>query len=162
MTTTNKLPPGLMLARAIAIAARVHEKQTDRGGRAYILHPIRVMMRLRTDDEEMNCIAVLHDVCEDSDGEVTIESLRAEGFSERVLTALDLLTHRKDVPYEEYIRKIATNRDAIRSKKEDLRDNGDITRLKGLRDKDFERMQRYHRAYVFLCNAEASMDAVGY
>jgi len=151
-----------LLGKAIRIAATVHEKQLDKGGKAYILHPLRVMMRLRTDDDEMNCIAVLHDACEDSEGTVTIESLRAEGFTERILVALDLLTRRKGQSYDEYIRKIATNRDAIRSKKDDLRDNGDITRLKGLRDQDFERIRRYHRAFVFLCKAEAAMNEVGY
>jgi (p)ppGpp synthase/HD superfamily hydrolase len=151
-----------MLGRAIAIAAQVHAKQTDRGGKAYILHPIRVMMRLRTDDEELMCIAILHDCVEDSNGEVTVDSLRFDGFSERVVTGVETLSHREGESYEEYIRRIAVRRDLIKVKKEDLRDNGDITRLKGLRDKDFERMQKYHRAFAFLCKAEASMDEVGY
>lgn len=156
--TTN----GTMLGRAVALAAAVHEQQTDRGGHAYILHPLRMMMRLRTRDTELMCIAVLHDVIEDSDGAITVERLREEGYSDRVLAALQLLTHDKTVPYDAYVRGIATNRDAIRVKLEDLRDNSDITRLKGLRQKDFERVERYNRAFVFLETTLATMDKVGY
>lgn len=151
-----------MLGRAIAIAAQTHEKQIDKGGNAYILHPLRGMMRLRTTDEDLMIIVVLHDCIEDSNGAVTIESLRAEGFSERVLSALKLLTHDPAMPYDEYVRLIATNRDAIRSKLEDLRDNSDLTRMKGLREKDFERMKKYQKAFFFLRKALESMDAVGY
>jgi (p)ppGpp synthase/HD superfamily hydrolase len=149
-----------MLGRAIAIASNVHEKQKDKGGYAYILHPIRIMMRLRTDDEELMSIAILHDTVEDSDW--TIESLREEGFSERVLEALTLLTHDFNESYEAYVKKVATSADAARIKLEDLRDNSDITRLKGLREKDFRRMEKYHRAYVFLKKTLENMENVGY
>lgn len=54
-----------MLGKAIAITSAVHQNQLDKGGHAYILHPIRIMMRLRTDDEELMTIAILHDVVED-------------------------------------------------------------------------------------------------
>lgn len=136
------------LASAIAIAANVHENQTDRGGSPYILHPIRVMQRLRTNDQELMTIAILHDVVEDS--EITINDLKEKGFSDRVINALELLTHSDGEEYEEYIRKIASNEDATRVKLEDLRDNSDITRLKGLRQKDHERMIKYNKAYMFL------------
>ncbi len=153
---------GTMLGSAIAIAARVHETHRDMGGNAYILHPIRVMMRLGTEDVELACIAILHDCVEDSDGRVTIDSLKSHGFSDRVLSALALLTHPKDEPYDLYIRRVATSRDAILVKRADLCDNGDITRLKGLRSKDFERMEKYHRAYTFLGSTLAAMQQVGY
>lgn len=150
-----------LLGTAVAIAAREHEHQADRGGAAYIMHPIRVMMRLRTSDEELMAIAILHDVVEDSTA-VTIASLKDAGFPQRVLDALGLLTHDKSEPYEEYVKRVATNRDAARVKLEDLRDNSDITRLKGLRDKDFERMEKYHRAFLYLRSALETMDKVGY
>lgn len=152
----------MLLGRAIAIASTVHEKQTDKGGKAYITHPIRIMMRLRTDDEELMQIAIMHDVIEDSHGEWTLDRLREEGFSERVLSALALLTHDPLVKYEDYIRQIATSRDATRVKLEDLRDNSDITRLKGLRPKDFERMEKYHRAHMFLRKTLEAASECGY
>jgi len=151
-----------MLGKAIAIAASVHESQKDMGGNAYILHPIRLMMRLRTDDQELMQIAILHDTIEDSNGAVTIDQLHKLGFSERVTAALARLTHDKLTPYEDYVKYITTNKDAVRVKLEDLRDNSDITRLKGLREKDFARMEKYHKAYLFLKSALEAMDKVGY
>lgn len=36
------------LERAIEIAAATHAGQTDKGGAPYILHPLRVMLRVRS------------------------------------------------------------------------------------------------------------------
>jgi (p)ppGpp synthase/HD superfamily hydrolase len=138
------------LGRAIAIAAKAHETQKDRGGNAYILHPIRIMLRLRTSDEELMAIAILHDVVEDSEHYSLIRLEVEEGFSKRVLDALACLTHPKEEPYEDYIKRVGSNPDATRIKLEDLRDNSDITRLKGIRQKDIERIEKYHRAYLYL------------
>jgi len=138
-----------MLGKAIALASKTHETHKDKGGNAYILHPIRIMMRLRTTDEELMQIAILHDVVEDAP-DVSLDDLVTLGFSSRVVNALRLLTHDPADDYQVYVKKIATNPDATRIKLEDLRDNSDITRLKGLREKDFERMVKYHRAFLFL------------
>lgn len=137
------------LGKMIRIAATSHEEQTDYGGKPYILHPIRVAMGLHTDDEELMTIAIGHDLLED-DPKWTIERLREEGFSERVLTALSLLTHPKHEPYAQYIQRVSTNRDATLVKLSDLRDNSDIMRLKGIGTKDTQRMEKYHRAFLFL------------
>jgi len=135
-----------MFARAMFIAAREHLNVKDQGGNAYILHPMRIAMRLRTDDEELMSIAILHDVVEDS--KVTFEDLINEGFSTRVVNALRLLTHQKGMSYDDYIDNMKDNLDALLVKREDLRDNSDINRLKGLEDKDFERMRKYQRSFV--------------
>lgn len=137
-----------MFDRAILIAAQAHLGQNDKGGKSYILHPIRIAMRLRTDDEELMSIAILHDVLEDS--EITLPYLAEQGFSDRVLDALSLLTHKEGVPYFKYIENMRHNRDALRVKREDLRDNSDITRLKGLREKDFKRMEKYCMAFSMI------------
>lgn len=137
-----------MLAIAISIASSGHKGQLDKGGKAYILHPLRIMMRLRTDDAELMQIAVLHDLLEDTN--YTSEHLRGIGFSERVLEALEFLTHKKGVSYEYYIIKISKNKDATRIKVEDLRDNSDITRLKGVTERDLRRVEKYHKAFLFL------------
>lgn len=135
-----------MFGKAMFIAAREHMNVRDKGGHAYILHPMRIAMRLRTSDEELLSIAILHDVIEDS--KVTFEDLKEEGFSDRVIAALRLLTHQKGVSYDEYIDNMRVNLDALLVKREDLRDNTDITRLKGVSDKDFERMKKYQRSFV--------------
>mgnify|MGYP003403777531 FL=1 len=134
-----------MLAKAISLAAKGHELKLDKGGKPYILHPLRIMLRLRTEDQELMSIAVLHDLIEDT--KTTFTDLLMLGFSDRVLTALKALTHQPGVSYEDYIEIIAENPDARRVKTEDLRDNSDITRLKGLEQSDFERLAKYAKAY---------------
>lgn len=138
-----------MLGTAIRIAALSHEKQLDKGGNPYILHPLAVMTNLRTNDQELMAIAVLHDVIED-DAQWTCEKLAEQGMSDRVLEALRCLTHSKEESYEDYIKRISTNRDATRVKLEDLTHNMDLRRMKGLREKDFDRMVKYTKAYAFL------------
>lgn len=135
-----------MLDLAILIAAQAHLSVQDKGGKPYILHPLRLMMRLRTEDQELMSIAILHDVIEDS--QITADYLLKMGFSYRVVSALKLLTHTKGESYEDYIDAMRTNKDALRVKREDLRDNSDITRLKGVSEKDLERMQKYHKAFL--------------
>lgn len=137
-----------MFDKALLIASQAHLGQRDKGGKAYILHPLRIAMRLRTDDEELMCIAILHDAVEDSD--LTFADLEREGFSDRVVSALRLLTHTDGQSYDDYIDAMKGNRDALRIKREDLRDNSDITRLKGLRKKDFRRMEKYVRAFAMI------------
>lgn len=138
---------------AMAVAADIHQDQLDRGGNPYILHPMRLAMRLRTTDYELMSIAIMHDVVEDSEGRVTFKTLEEMGFSNRVIEALKLLTHDPAEDYMVYVQRIATNYDALRVKMEDLRDNSDITRLKGVREKDFERMKKYSTAYLYLVEA---------
>ena len=145
------------LGNAIAIAAYSHRDIRDKGGNAYILHPIRIMMRLRTSDEELMIMAIMHDVLED-DNAWTVERLKEEGFSQRVINALTLLTHVKSDTYEEYIRKISINDDAIRVKLEDLKDNSDLSRLKGVTQKDFDRVVKYQKAYRFLTSVQKAKE----
>lgn len=137
------------LAKAIAIASQAFEHKTDKAGKPYILHCMRVMLAVGT-DEERQIVAILHDVPEDTD--ISIDKLREMGFSTRVLIALELLTHKDDMPYMEYIKRLSHNADAKAVKKEDLKDNSQITRLKGLRQKDFDRLEKYCMAYTYLDN----------
>jgi (p)ppGpp synthase/HD superfamily hydrolase len=81
------------LERAIVIAAEAHTKENDKGGAPYILHPLRVMLAMT--DTDSRIVAVLHDVVEDHSPPWTLDRIRAEGFSETVLEALDAVTHRK-------------------------------------------------------------------
>jgi hypothetical protein len=49
------------LERAIAIAAEAHAGQVDKAGAPYVLHPLRMMLRMSSIDERI--VAALHDVC---------------------------------------------------------------------------------------------------
>ena len=139
------MQPGLssLLGRAIAIAATAHQDQLDRAQVPYILHPLRMMMRGRTLEEQI--VAVLHDVVEDSDW--TLAQLTAEGFPTQIVAAIDCLTRRNEESYSEFIDRILPNSLATRVKRYDLEDNMDLTRLSMLTSKDSERLERYHKAY---------------
>jgi (p)ppGpp synthase/HD superfamily hydrolase len=139
---------GEMLSAMVSLATERHAGQYDKGGRPYILHPLTVMHRLRTDDEELQCIAVGHDLIEDT--ATTQHELRTRGFSERVISGIMALTKfgvEKETNYRE---RVKSNRDAVRVKIEDLRHNSDIRRLKGVTEKDVARMVRYHEFYLEL------------
>jgi (p)ppGpp synthase/HD superfamily hydrolase len=135
-----KGPP--TVADAISLAARVHRDQRDKAGEAYILHPLRVM--LRQTDETDRIVAVLHDVLEDSD--VTAEDLRGSGYSDDVIAALEALTKHAGETYDDFIERVAENSIARRVKLADLEDNLDATRLTTVEEKDLERMEKYRRA----------------
>ena len=137
-----------MLGRAIEIAVSAHAGQVDKGGKPYILHPLWVMDQVRHLGEDYMVVAVLHDVVEDSDW--TVEKLGDCKFSTVILNALTLLTHNPKQDYDEYIKMISFNPLAKAVKMKDLEHNSRITRLKGLRKKDFDRLEKYHRAYTYL------------
>lgn len=138
------------LANAYKLAATLFVNQVDKSGEPYFSHCISVMNNLRSNDEELKIIAILHDVVEDT--RYTFEMLEMEGYSSRVLAALRLLTHNKETPYEDYIRNIVDgmNEDARRVKLADLEDNANIFRLKGLTAKDHHRISKYHWAFTYL------------
>jgi len=130
------------LERALVIAAEAHQGATDKGGAPYILHPLRLMHQMTTVDERI--VALLHDVVEDSPW--TLDALRAEGFSEEVVLAVDSLTRREGETYEDFIKRGAVNPLARRVKLADIEDNMDLRRLGEIGEKDLERLQRYQRA----------------
>jgi len=119
----------------------------SKGGEPYILHPLRVMFKMRTDDFE-RMVAVLHDVVEDS--EWTLDHLRNEGFPDHVLAAVDCLTRKSDEPYEDFIERVQINTLARTVKIADLEDNLDASRLPELTDKDIERIRKYQKALTVL------------
>ncbi|MBF0261574.1 MAG: GTP pyrophosphokinase [Magnetococcales bacterium] len=139
------------LNRAIALASEAHVGQLDKSRQPYILHPLRLMMRLESQEERI--VAVLHDVVEDCG--VSFEALRDMGFSDAVLVALDHLTHRPDESYDDYIGRIAAHPLARRVKIVDLEDNMDVRRLPApLLDQDWTRLQKYHRIWSYLRSLE--------
>ncbi len=131
-----------LLASAIAIAATAHQHQLDKTNQPYILHPLRMMMRGKTPTEKI--VAVLHDVVEDTDW--TLDQLAAAGFPPDIITAIDCLSRRPTETYDQFMDRVLTNPLATQVKLYDLEDNMDTTRLVTLTDKDWERLQRYHKA----------------
>lgn len=134
------------LTTAIKIACDVHEKQRDKAGEPYILHPLRLMRKFT--DKNTMIVAVLHDVIEDSP--LDIGFLESQGFDECILAAVDAITKRQDESYKDFIERLSSNDIAAKVKIEDLKDNLDLTRLKNVDDKDMERIKKYHDALLFL------------
>ena len=132
-----------LLEGAIEIAVTAHKEQIDKAGKPYILHPLRLMLKMQSENEMI--AAVLHDVVEDTDW--TIEQLEVEGFNEEVIIALRLLTHDKKVPYKKYIEAIKTNKIALKVKLADLEDNLDIKRIAHPKFRDYARLAEYLKYY---------------
>ena len=134
------------LEDTITLAAEAHRGQVDKGGQAYILHPLRIMLRLNSDVDRV--VGVLHDVVEDT--HFTQEDLKSRGYTTDVLEALDCLTKRPAEEYEDFIQRIKPNPIARRVKLVDLEDNMDIRRLPTMNEEDFRRLARYRKAWAEL------------
>ena len=122
------------LSNAIMLATQAHAGHTDKGGQPYILHPLRVMLRLATEEEQI--VGVLHDLVEDCQG-WTLHRLRQEGFADHLVDG---------EPYEAYVLRAGSNPIGRAVKLADLADNMDRSRLAQITAKDEERLARYARA----------------
>lgn len=142
------------LEKAIAMAAKAHEGQLDKAGAPYVLHPLRMMLRLSTTEERVT--AVLHDVVEDCG--VSLDDLRTAGFTEGVIAAIDSVTRRHEEPYEAFVRRAAMNPIGRRVKLADLEDNSDLSRIAMPSERDHERVAKYRRAIEALRASAGSGD----
>lgn len=136
---------GEMLSAAIHLATNAHHGQFDKGGSPYILHVLRVMSLLKDSDEELQSIAVLHDVVEDT--KTTYTDLALAGMSARVIEGVKLLTKQRGQTYAEYKAGVLGSLDAMRVKLCDLRHNTDFRRLRGVSETDVQRMAKYMQFY---------------
>lgn len=110
--------------KAMKLAYDAHHGQVDCNGVPYIFHPYHLAEQMT--DEITTCVALLHDVVEDTD--VTIEELEAE-FPKEITEAVRLLTHDKSTDYFDYVRAIKTNPIAKTVKLADLSHNQDESRI---------------------------------
>ena len=132
--------------KAYKIAFEAHRDQIDKTGLPYIHHPLHLAAQMT--DEVTTCVALLHDVVEDSD--MTFEDLETMGFGGDILDALRLMTHDDDVPYMDYVREIKKNPIASKVKRADLMHNSDTTRLDVVTEKDLQRVEKYKKALAIL------------
>lgn len=139
------------LERAIAMAAAAHAGQVDKGGQPYILHPLRVMLRVAGDQQRI--VGVLHDVLEDTG--ITVADLLAAGFEPAVIEALQALTRGVGEPYDAFVRRAAANPLARTVKLADIDDNVDLSRIPHPGPEDMARLQRYRQARQVLEAAAA-------
>ena len=131
--------------KALAISFNAHKDQLDKSGMPYVYHPYEVAAQMDTEVE--TCVALLHDVIEDTD--ITLNYL-ATIFPKEVVDALRLLTHDSNVPYFDYIKRIKSNPIATKVKLADLSHNSNLNRLNVVTKKDFERIEKYQKACSIL------------
>ena len=151
---------GEQLTKALMIMVLAHEGQYDKGGNPYALHPLTVLHKLGSKDEDEQAAAVLHDVIEDCTGKtiklpsgdkvISYRMLAEEGISDRAIEMIKLLTKVPGQTTEEYQEGVLTSVGAMRIKKEDLRTNSDLRRLKNrtITEKDVARTAKYMMFYA--------------
>ena len=136
------------LHRAIEIALDAHKNISDKGGNPYILHPLRLMLHM--DSEEELIVAILHDVVEDSE-KWSFDKLKEEGFSKKIINSLRSVTkENNNEDYEKFIDRSIKDKIGRKVKIADISDNLDISRLKEVTDKDIIRINKYKKALAKL------------
>ena len=138
-----------MVKKAVNIMFEAHKEDFDKGGYPYVFHPFYLATKL--DGENETCVELLHDVIEDHGDKYSFEYLENEGFNKEIIDALKLLTHKKDVPYMDYIVEISKNNIAKKVKIEDLKHNMDSRRTSGEKAKKYD---IYVKALEFLEKGE--------
>jgi hypothetical protein len=128
-------------------AKEMHEGQTDKSGRPYIEHPLRVSQLVRGGIDEI-LTALLHDVVEDTP--VTLEDLRTKGCSDRIVEAVDCVTRRDGERREDYLKRVKGNETARRVKLADLTHNSDLSRISNPTEQDFRRVENYRKEKEYL------------
>ena len=131
------------IEKSLKIALEAHAGQKDKAGKAYILHPLRLMARM--DSEIEMSVALLHDVIEDSD--FTAEDLLNNGIPSNVVNAVQCLTRIQGETYAEFIDRVIKNKLAAKIKKADIEDNINVLRLNSVTSEDLERITKYHAAW---------------
>ena len=131
---------------AMQISFDAHKEQKDKSGLPYIFHPFHLAEQM--EDEMTACVALLHDVVEDTD--MTFARLYELGFTTEIIEALKLLTHDDSVPYMDYVKEIAKNPIAKAVKLADLAHNSDLTRLDVVDEKALKRAEKYKQAMELL------------
>ena len=136
------------LEKAITIAAEAHTGQIDKAGQPYILHPLRVMLSVSSEEERIT--AVLHDVIEDTT--LTADDLRSEGFSPQIIEAILALTKTGHESRIDAAKRATLNPIARIVKIADVRDNMDLSRITNPTALDHERINEYQEVLDYLQN----------
>ncbi len=136
--------------KALKISFDAHKNQFDKSGMPYVYHPFHLAEQM--DDEYSVCVALLHDVVEDTD--ITLNDLISCGFPEEVSDALEMMTHDDSVPYLDYVRKLKSNVIAKKVKLADLNHNSDLSRLDVVDNAALERVEKYKKAIDILKSSD--------
>lgn len=141
-----RMKKGELLGKFIVFATNAHAGQFDKAGQPYILHVLEVLHGVREQNEEIQCIAVGHDLFEDTN--TTVEDLVELGATNSIVEGILSLTKQNGESYKNYKKKVLNSKNAMLVKQSDLRHNSDITRLKGITQRDIDRMAKYMAFYT--------------
>ena len=143
-----------LLEKAARICVEKHAGQRDKAGNAYFLHPMRVAMRCRTDEEKM--VALLHDTIEDTD--VTAEYLLDAGFPPEIVDAVLSVTKCEGEDYDDFVARAKSNPLGRAVKLHDIEDNLDVLRLPEIDAAMAPRYNKYLRARRYLLGETPAPD----
>ncbi len=153
-------------SQCLAIATFAHQNQVDKAHQPYLLHPLFVSQALsqapyrsvlkrfvpllsETEKIEAQCVALLHDVIEDSP--VTYDDLIQRDHLPLVIAdAVYILTKIKDEPYNLYLARVKENKLARIVKLSDLLHNSDLSRLPRIKEEDLQRRFKYLKSILYL------------
>lgn len=133
--------------KALGFTAVAFAHKKDRGGDIAVKHPLAVWSRVRNESEEVQVVAILHDIVEDTDW--VVEDIR-DHFGDAIAEAVDAISRREDESYWDYIKRVAKNPIAVKVKIADLMENSSPERLNKLPEKDRGVINRYNKALMFL------------
>lgn len=146
-----------MTKAAMKLCFKAHKDQVDKAGISYVFHPISLAERFGEGQEAEICVALLHDVLEDTD--YTVDDIRAAGMSDEVIDALLLLNHNPKVEYMDYVLRLSQNNIARHVKICDLQHNSNLSRLETVTEKDLKRVEKYKEALRILFEVEGSSES---
>ena len=123
------------LEKAIKIAVKAHSGQVEKNGDPGILHPLRVMHSVSTNEEKI--VAVLHDVIEDS--KLTFKDLKKAGFSDKIVNAVKSVSNLKGEEYFKFIKRASKNKIGRIVKIADTYDKITFERFTNLSSRNFNK-----------------------
>ena len=147
-----------LIDHCIIFATYKHAEQTDKNGLPYIFHPLRVMLDESLTTETQKCIAVCHDLLEDTT--TTTEELKEIGLPETTINVIVALTHLKNEPNTTYWQRILDepSGDAKLVKIADIKDNTSESRMNCLPEEVQTRLkEKYYKALQYLTNVDQKL-----
>lgn len=142
------------LSKAMKLAAKWHARQVDKSGVPYVAHLMGVWERVREESEDVQCVALLHDILEDTE----VPTADVMKFGEVIFKAVCALTHLKGEPYKNYIANLKHNPIARIVKLADLEDNTSEFRLEHLNAGDKEYFGNRAKTHYYPAMKELTSD----
>lgn len=137
--------------KAMLLAWDMHLMAVDKGGMPYIFHPLAVA-EMMGDDEYAVCVALLHDIIEDTP--MTLHQLSCMHFPQEIVEAVDAITRRKNEIYMDYLVRVKNNKLASKVKLGDLKHNSDLGRLRSIDKEALSLQKRYQKSIAFLTDKQ--------